>query len=98
MIPVVLQKSVNPAKKYMVLVDGKTVHFGASGMSDYTINRDPIRKSSYLRRHKTRENWTKKGLKTAGFWSRWLLWNKTTLKSSIKDIRQRFGIRVRYYP
>ena len=35
----------------------KTTHFGAKGMSDYTIHKDDERKQRYLDRHKSNENW-----------------------------------------
>ena len=92
-IIVYLQKSRKPGKKYMVLVDGKTVHFGASGMSDYTKHKDRERMSRYLARHgRGGETWSKSGLKTAGFWSRWLLWNKPTISGSKRNISSRFNV------
>ena len=72
-----------------------TIHFGAKGMSDYTINRDPERKRLYIKRHKARENWSKSGIQTAGFWSRWLLWNKPSLDESIRDIEKRFRVSIK---
>jgi hypothetical protein len=94
MILVSLRKSTRAEKKYMVVIDGtKTVHFGASGMSDYTKHKDDERKRRYDARHHTRENWGKSGVKTAGFWSKWLLWNKKTVAESKRDISKRFGIR-----
>ena len=90
-----LSKSTRSGKKWMVEVEGKTIHFGASGMSDYTIHGDARRKELYLNRHRPRENWGRTGRQTAGFWSRWLLWNKKSLRSSIRDIRDRFGIVIR---
>jgi hypothetical protein len=38
------------------------------------------------------ENWLKSGIDTAGFWSRWLLWNKPTIKESYMDIKKRFNL------
>lgn len=90
-----LKLSTRPEKKYMVVVDGKTIHFGAAGMSDYTKHKDPERRERYVTRHKKRENWIKSGIKTAGFWSLWILWNKPTLKASIQDTERRFGIKIR---
>jgi hypothetical protein len=84
-----LLKSQKPDKKFKVLVGLKTIHFGSKGMSDYTLNKDPQRKHLYIKRHRRRENWNKSGIQTAGFWSRWLLWNKPTLDESIKDIEKR---------
>lgn len=89
-----LVKSSNKNKKWAIIApDGKTIHFGDSRYEDYTIHKDKKRKSNYEKRHKN-ENWRISGIKTAGFWSKWLLWNKPTLKESIKDIHERFNIKI----
>jgi hypothetical protein len=93
---VYLAKSSRADKKYMVYVDGKVTHFGATGYSDYTRHKDPERKQRYITRHQARENWTKSGIHTAGFWSRWLLWGEPTLQASVKAIEQKFGIKIKY--
>lgn len=90
-----LAKSNRSDKKYMVRVENKTVHFGARGMSDFTIHKDPERKQRYIARHKKRENWTKSGIKSAGFWSLHLLWNKPSLQASIKDIENKFNVKIK---
>ena len=86
-------------KYYIITASGKTVYFGAYNYNDYLIYyRDygkeyaDKKKKAYIARHKTKENWTKSGINTAGFWSFWLLWNKSTLQSSYNDIRTRFLI------
>jgi hypothetical protein len=91
---VYLSRSTRPDKKYMVKIDNRTIHFGQLGYSDYTKHRDKERMKRYISRHKSRENWNKSGIKTAGFWSRWLLWNKPTISQSIRDIERRFGIDI----
>ena len=73
----------------------KTVHFGATGYSDYTKHKDKERMFRYSSRHKKRENWGKSGLGTAGFWSKWILWNKPTLAASITDTKKKFGITIK---
>jgi hypothetical protein len=93
-ITAVLSVSHNANKKYDLRIGGKTVSFGARGMSDYTLHKDPLRKARYIDRHQKRENWKKSGLRSAGFWSRWLLWNLPSLKASAKDLEKRFGVRV----
>ncbi len=80
------------SKYTAVFEDGKKVNFGAPGYSDYTKHKDAERKRRYIIRHKKNENWTYSGRFTAGFWSRWLLWNKETIAESKKNINQRFGI------
>ena len=87
------------AKKYKVTIiknDGtkKTVQFGAKGYSDFTKHKDNDRKERYLSRHKKNENWAKSGISTAGFWSRWLLWNKPSISASLTDIKKRFSIKI----
>jgi hypothetical protein len=91
-----LKKSNNPDKKFMVTIGNKTVHFGASGYSDFTQHKDLDRMHRYENRHKSREDWTKSGIKTAGFWSKWILWNKPSLLTSIKGTEKRFNIRIIY--
>jgi hypothetical protein len=94
------KKSTNSQKKYMVTVykpDGtkKTIHFGAAGSSDYTKHKDPERKQRYISRHRSRENWTKSGVTTAGFWSRWVLWNEPTIAKSLNSTSKKFGIVIK---
>ena len=89
MTEIIISKSKNPDKKYDARIDGKrTVSFGAAGMSDFTKHKDPERKQRYLNRHKSRENWSDPT--TAGFYSRWITWNKPTIIESIKDTNNRF--------
>lgn len=78
----------------MVTIDGKTIHFGARGMSDYTKHKDASRKQRYMDRHARRESWSGSGIKSAGFWSKHLLWNKPSLTESIRSVENRFGIRI----
>jgi hypothetical protein len=68
----------------------KTTHFGASGYEDYTTHGDLQRKQNYLSRH-SNENWN--DYMTAGSLSRYLLWNKPTIKASIDDYISRFKLK-----
>jgi hypothetical protein len=89
-----LKKSGRRGKKYVaVLEDGlvrHTVHFGAAGYTDFTINKSEEKKAAYIARHQVTEDWDDP--RTAGFWSRWLLWNKPTLRESLADLRRRFRL------
>ena len=91
-----LRRSSRRDKKWMVNVNNKTIHFGSKNMSDYTIHKDPDRKANYISRHAKRENWNRSGIHTAGFWSKHLLWNKPSLKDSIKNIEKTFNINIIY--
>lgn len=68
----------------------KTIHFGAYGMSDYTEHKDKERKQRYLERHEKNEDWSNP--LTAGFWSRWLLWNLPTKTQSLNYILKHFKL------
>lgn len=94
---VVISPSSNSKKKYMAVFTEsnsfkkKTVHFGSAGMSDFTKNKDEERKKRYLDRHRKNENWGDP--LTAGALSKWILWNKPTLRASIADFKRRFKLK-----
>ena len=78
-------------KKYVaIFTDGTKTHFGDNRYNDYTSHKDIARKNNYLARHRTRENWN--DFKSAGSLSRYILWNKPTLRESIKDYKTRFKL------
>jgi hypothetical protein len=86
---VIIRKSTKKDKKFDAIVDGKkTVSFGAAGMSDYTKHKDDERKERYINRHKKKEDWSNP--KTAGFYAKNVLWNKTSLQASVADINKKF--------
>ncbi len=93
---VILKKSSKPEKKFMVLIGNKTIHFGAKGYDDYTIHKDNERMHRYENRHRSNENWKKSGIESAGFWSKWILWNKPSLIQSIKNTQEKFNIKIQY--
>lgn len=61
----------------------KRVKFGAEGYEDYTVHKDKNRQENYIVRHEKRENWNDP--MTAGFHSRWVLWNKPDFDASVRD-------------
>ena len=90
---IALRRSGNPKKKYDAIIEMKesgkqrTVSFGAAGMSDYTKHHDDERKSRYIARHQAREDWNNP--MTAGYYARWILWNKKTIRESLADMLRR---------
>lgn len=102
MISCILSRSSLSNKKFQVTITDsrrnteRVVHFGAKGYSDYTLHKDPERMKRYTIRHRVRENWSRSGVYTAGFWSKWILWNKPSLQASIRDTAQRFGFKIRF--
>lgn len=92
---IIITPSTRKYKKFMaVFPGGKAIHFGDNRYEDFTMHRDKSRKDLYILRHSAREDWN--NTETAGFWSRWVLWNKPSLISSIKDTEKRFGIQIIY--
>jgi len=88
-IEIVIKPSHKADKKYDAIIDGKrTIPFGAKGYSDYTVHKDDERKERYINRHKKNEDWN--DIYSAGFWSRWILWNKPTITESNRDTNKRF--------
>ena len=92
---VYFRKSTRKTKKYMVTIGKKTIHFGASLYSDFTKHKDKERRERYIKRHKTREKWGKNGLKTAGFWSKHVLWNKPTITGSLRYISKKYNLQIK---
>ena len=114
---IVLRKSPKSTKKYRVtLPNGDTVDFGATGYSDYTIHKNPLRMRLYVQRHggnvpsstgdvhtkmlkvtkSNKENWSLKGVNTAGFWSRWLLWSYPSMNEAKNFMKKKFGLSISY--
>jgi len=99
---VYLSKPTRKYKKYSVLIGHKRINFGDDRYEDYTQHGDPKRKALYIQRHKKNEDWNdpfgrlggNPAVLTAGWWSRYLLWEKPTITEAIKDIKKRFGIIV----
>lgn len=90
-----LFKSPRFDKKYTIITpEGSRIDFGAKGYSDFTKHHDPERKQNYISRHAIREDFSHRGMYTAGWWSRWLLWNKPSIQESIKDIEKNFRIKI----
>jgi hypothetical protein len=89
-----IKESDKAGKKFTVVVEHegrrKTIHFGSAGSDDYTISGSKQKRAAYLARHMVNENW--ENPLTAGFWSRWLLWNKRTLEASLRDVMRRFQL------
>jgi len=68
----------------------RTVHFGSAVSTTFSEGASESKKSAYLARHKVREDWT--NALSRGALSRWILWNKRSLKASIADFKKRFKL------
>ena len=72
----------------------KTVNFGMKGSKGtFADGATEEKKKAYLARHgKMGEDWTKSGLKTSGFMSRWVLWSDRSNAAIKKNISRVSGI------
>ena len=102
--PLRLKKSSRKNKKYVVKDGNKSVHFGDDRYRDYLLMNDKNSKfyeSNSMDRERVKKNYQRRhggdNLKnplSAGALSYYLLWNKKTLKASIKDYEDRFKIKI----
>ena len=90
-----LRRSHKKEKKWDAVFeqDGKekVVPFGQRGYSDFTKHKDTKRRQRYIDRHSGMgEDW--KDPTTPGALSRYILWNKKTLRASLKDFKKKFHV------
>jgi hypothetical protein len=102
-MPVKLTKLKSGEKKFQaVFFDDKTgkklktVKFGSRPYEDYTQHHDKERMKRYVDRHEKREDWTRSGKYTPGFWSRWLLWSKPSFTDALKLTERKIGEKITY--
>ena len=62
---IVVERSTRKDKKLMATIGDTKVHFGAIGFSDFTKNKDPVRRANYISRHKKRR---------LGFVGHYIIW------------------------
>ena len=90
MIDVAIQKSHNPKKKYDAVINGnKIISFGATGYEDYTTHKDEKRKDNYIKRH-SNEDWSRANLESAAWMSRYILWEKPSLKEAVVNANRMY--------
>jgi hypothetical protein len=91
-----IKRSHNPEKKWdavFVKANGREIvqPFGQKGYSDFTKHKNVTRKQRYIARHaRMHEDWTDPT--RAGTLSRFILWNKPTLRASVRSYRKRFHV------
>ena len=70
------------------MIDGKKkISVGASGYSDSTKHGDLLRRDSYIKRH-SEEDWSKSNIASPAWMSRYILWEKTTLKGAVDNVNR----------
>ena len=86
---IIIKPSDKKEKKFLAVIDNnKHIYFGAAGYSDMTQHKNEERKQRYIDRHQARERWDDP--LTPGFWSRWILWEKPTLKEAVSNVNRKF--------
>lgn len=82
--------STDNKHKYLIITDtGKKIRFGDIKYEDFTQHKDEERKKAYINRHKKREDWTKSGINTKGWWSKKFLWSYPTKEEAYKKIKEK---------
>jgi len=94
-----IKSSPRDDKRYRVVMskDGSqhSHDFGKPGATTYKDGASEDKRKNYLKRHSQMgEDWTQSGIHSAGFWSRWLLWEKRTLRAAAKHIQDKFNLKV----
>lgn len=88
---ITISKSNRKNKKFQAKMGDKTIHFGDSRYEDYTINKDPSRRTLYINRHKKNEDWSKKNIFSPAWMSRYILWEKPTIPDAIKNANNMYN-------
>ena len=87
---IVISSSTNKHKKYDAVIDGKkNISFGASGYSDFTKHGDLLRRDSYIKRH-PKEDWSKSNIASPAWVSRYIMWEKPTLKGAVDNANKTY--------
>ena len=93
---IIIKKSSAENKKYTAVIDNgktsKSIHFGDNRYQDFTIHKDTERKKAYLARHKHDKSTNPL---YAGFYASNLLWNKPTLRESIKNTNDKYNVNIK---
>ena len=90
---IIIKKSSAENKKYTAVIDNKkSIHFGDNRYQDFTIHKNTERKKAYLARHKHDKSTNPL---YAGFYASNLLWNKPTLKESIKNTNDKYNVNIK---
>lgn len=56
------------------------------------IDPDEVHSKMLRVKRSDKEEWSRDGMYTAGFWSRWLLWSHPSMTAAKKHITKQFGI------
>ena len=86
---ITIHRSSRKGKKFVAFDGRRHVHFGADGYEDYTTHRHPARRKRYIERHRG-EDWTRDGVMTPGWLSRYILWEKPSLREAVASANRMY--------
>ena len=87
---IIIKKSTNINKKFDAVIDGKKkISFGDPKYQDFTTHKDPKRRENYISRH-SKEDWSKSNVASPAWMSRFILWEKPTLKGAIDNANEKY--------
>ncbi len=81
-----------------------TLHKDMSRMASYVRRhggktpKNPTFKSLLRVNTSDKEKWGKRGIRTAGFWSRWLTWSHPSINDAVKHIESTYDVSIRRIP
>ena len=84
---VLISKSSKPDKRLVAQFPNKKMHFGARGGSTFVDHKNIQTKKAWEARHRVNEDWG--DFESAGALSKHVLWNKSTLKSSVSNLNSK---------
>lgn len=89
-------KSPRSNKRYRVIMgsgdDQHSHDFGSPTAQTYVDGASEQKRQNYLKRHRANEDWS--NIHSAGFWARYLLWEKRTLREAARYIQRNFDIEI----
>ena len=86
---VVISKSNRKDKRLKAVFDNKTIHFGYDKGKSFVDHKDKEIKEAWLARHEVKSDFDK--IETAGSLAKNILWNKTSVTASLRDLNARQG-------
>ena len=94
----VLKKSKRKGKRFVLAMPDEKHqhHFGSDIGITYVDGRTDSEKRAWIARHRQNKNYNNPH--SGIYWARHLLWNKESLKQSIKDMEKKLNIKIVYEP
>ena len=89
----ILRKSKRKGKRFEIDMIDHSHHFGSDVGKTYIDGRTDKERAAWIARHQNDKGWDSKH--SGIYHSKNLLWNKPTLKESIKDYEKKHGVKIK---